>query len=94
VTAWLLAHKSSHRYPAELQFIAIDYQYQRQGLGKKLLKEISKDFKNKKINRYKVGTWAKNPDSNAFYQKSGFTFLNKQKVLGRDFNFYLSPKLK
>lgn len=88
---WLLAHSARDNCPAELLFIAVDKNYQGQGLGSKLIKKIIAEFHRNKIHQFKVGTWANNNLSNRFYVKLGFKFLYQKNVLGQIFNYYLSP---
>lgn len=90
---WLLTKPTNQKYPAELQFIAIDQKFQGQGWGTKLIRELDKNFRSSGINQYKVGAWADNNRSNNFYNKIGFKFLYKENILGKKFNYYLSPKI-
>jgi ribosomal protein S18 acetylase RimI-like enzyme len=92
-TKWILKKPKKQKYPAELQFIAVDSALQGQGWGTKLIKKLNEELKKSNINHYRVGTWASNPLSNNFYQKLGFKLLEKEKILGIDFNYYLSPKV-
>ncbi len=79
---------------AELQFIAINSKYQGRGLGTRLISELDRQFRKMGISAYKVGTWASNKQSNSFYKKLKFNFFYPDKILGEEFNFYLSKKLK
>lgn len=93
ILSWTFSNTDDN-FPAELQFIVVDSQLQNQSWGSKMIKEINSFFKGVNISRYKVGTWASNEGSNNFYKKNGFKYLISQKILGTNFNFYLSPKLK
>jgi ribosomal protein S18 acetylase RimI-like enzyme len=92
VMSWILNKSSSKKYPAELQFIALDSNYQGKGLGTKMVKELVKLFKSSNINYFKVGTKKNNLLSNKFYRKLGYKYLFSEKILGDDFNYYLSAK--
>lgn len=89
---WLF-QKDDSIYSAELIFLAIDPNYQRQGWGQKLVKETINILRKEKI-QFLVKTGFDVKQSNNFYKKNKFEYLYQKKVMGKNFNFYLSPKLK
>ena len=93
VIQWKFKPAHQNKIKPELQFIAIDPRYQGQGIGTKMLKMLSQEFKKDGINQYRVGTKAQNELSNAFYQKLGFKEFYKNSFFGDDFNYYLSPSI-
>lgn len=78
---------------AELQFIAINHNYQNRGLGKLLLSTLNREFRKENVFQYYVGTKALNQKSNIFYKKNKFKQIYSEEIFGDVFNYYLSPKL-
>lgn len=56
---------------AELVIIAVNKDYQGQGIGRKLCHELNKWFRKKDIYEYKVTTYS-DKNANKFYKKTGF----------------------
>jgi ribosomal protein S18 acetylase RimI-like enzyme len=73
---------------AELQFMAILPEFQRNGLGSTMLKILKWEFSKLGISCYKVGTKRDSQVSNQFYRKHGFRFLYSTKMFGDSFNYY------
>lgn len=89
ILIWFLTSKNNDQHPAELQFLAIFPQYQRQGLGTKLIILLKNEYLKKNITSFKVGTKADNFYSNSFYKKSGFKYLYQKSIVGEKINYYL-----
>lgn len=93
VIRWIIKPPNQNKIKPEIQFIAINPNYQNQGLGTKFINEVNKEFKNSNIKSYRVGTKTNNEKSNNFYKKLSFTKLYEDDFFGDKFNYYLSPKL-
>lgn len=81
---------SKETHHAELQFIAVSPAFQGMGLGSSLIKQLVKEFKKNHINQLHVGTKSKDPLSNKFYQKMGFTKEYSKTYFGEELNYYTS----
>lgn len=64
--------KEGNDVKSELVVIAVSNEYQRKGIGRKLLIELENKFKKRKIMRYKVSVNNKNTRANLFYKSLGF----------------------
>lgn len=78
VIAYLYAyHKKLHPsrktdYLVEIESMAVDKNFHRQGIGSKLIEEAEKWAKEKGVTRMQVGTYAKNETAINFYEKNSF----------------------
>jgi ribosomal protein S18 acetylase RimI-like enzyme len=76
---------------AELQFIALQPEFQGQKIGEALLHRLAMEFHSRSITHYLVSTKFDNTRSNNFYIKNGFTFSHVVKYFGEKLNYYISP---
>lgn len=90
IISWYLRRDKKSCYPAQLQFIAIDKNFQGKGYGTALIRKLDKQFMRQNIKKYSVGSHAENKMSNSFYKKLGFTFLTKETLFGEKFNYYVN----
>ena len=78
---------------AELLSIAIDKDFQRQGIGGKLIKEFISEMKKRKIPDFKVIVGGNLKPAINFYEKNGFEFAKKIKIhdnqLSRVYVYYV-----
>lgn len=59
---------------AELLAIAVDASMRGKGIGKQLITELEKIYRQNDVKIYKVVTWSKDQMANAFYTSCGFRF--------------------
>jgi len=76
----------SHDEP-ELLTIAVDSRYQGKGIGRKLFAQVVKEFKNRKINKFKISVYDKLA-ANGFYYKIGCRLDSSFEFLGETMNYY------
>lgn len=67
---------------AELLSIAIEKNFQRQGIGKKLIEQFISEIKKRKIKSFKVIVGENLKSAVKFYEKNGFEFVKKIKIHG------------
>ncbi len=67
---------------AELLSIAVEKEFQRQGLGAKMLEKFISEMKKRKIQGFKVIVGENLKSAIKFYEKNGFEFVKKIKVHG------------
>lgn len=72
----------------ELQLIAVDPRYQRQGLGRQLVNLLNQHFRRLGVIRYWVGTHTSDSSANAFYRRLGFVLTGQTEALGSSLNYY------
>lgn len=72
----------------ELQFIAVDPDYQRRGWGKRIVGLLHVQFRRRGITNYWVGTKASDINSNAFYEYLGFNYFGQVSLFGDVLNYY------
>lgn len=77
---------------AELQFLGVSPESQGKGFGQAIMKRLDEEFKKENISQFYVGTKARDPLSNKFYQKIGFTKEYSKTYFDDVLNYYLSPK--
>jgi ribosomal protein S18 acetylase RimI-like enzyme len=88
--SWWFFSRKINLPKAELQFIAIDNQFQSLGLGSKMLKLLEKVYAKSHIDTFSVGTKSENKASNRFYIKKNFKLFYSGFVLGDKHNYYVS----
>lgn len=79
---------SSQTKEPTLLSIAIDTDYQGQGIGSELIKSIRLEFKNRGVKRYRVEVHQANLQANKFYQKQGMIQGEQIKLYGYEWNIY------
>lgn len=85
---WWFFSRKIYLPKAELQFIAIDHQFQGIGLGSKMLELLKKVYAKDHIHIFCVGTKSQNVESNRFYVRKKFELVYSGLVLGDEFNYY------
>ncbi len=84
------ASTDEHIPETELLSICVSPQAQQGGIGGKLVNELEKELKNRKITRYKVIAGAKLNGANRFYIKNGFQLSKQITIHGNDLsNVYI-----
>lgn len=84
------ASTDEHIPETELLSICVSPQAQQGGIGGKLVNELEKELKNRKITRYKVIAGAKLNGANRFYIKNGFQLSKQITIHGKDLsNVYI-----
>ena len=68
----------------EIRYISVNPSYQRRGLGKKLIHNILKECKNKKIRRIFLEVSQKNKQALSFYDYFGFETIGIRKKYYKD----------
>lgn len=71
-----------------LELIHIQDDFQRQGIGKRLLKEVSKEIQSKKLKKLTSSCEEDNDDSHAFHKALGFEKLNSLMLPHGEEQFY------
>jgi len=78
----------------ELLSICVSLETQQGGIGCRLINELGKELRNRKINRYKVIAGANLNGANRFYIKNGFKFSKQITIHGNDLsNVYIKEIL-
>jgi|LSQX01.1.fsa_nt_gb ribosomal protein S18 acetylase RimI-like enzyme len=73
-----LQSKYKDEYPAHLHIDVLP-EYQRKGLGHKLVDTLCEHLKSKGVKGVMLTVWENNEKGQGFYKKYGFTFLEKNK---------------
>lgn len=74
---------------AELLSVAVSEESRKNGYGSRLLHDLEHWFLIRKINQYKVVTYAYDSRSNSFYHKNNFSFVRTFVHHGNSMNEYL-----
>ena len=82
-----LSYPGLKQNQAELLTIAVDRNYHKRGVGKRLLDAICKEFRRRGINSFMVSVYDRLP-ANGFYKKMGFEFEKSFEFLGERMNYY------
>ncbi len=85
-----LPNRNRHDYNAEVVYMAVKRQYQRHGVGKRLIKLAEDEFLERKINKYYLQVFTDNAKGIAFYKSIGFDVVADIKSGNR--NKYLMCK--
>ena len=59
-------------YNSEIVYMAVDHQYQRHGVGKRLIRLAEDEFLERKINKYYLQVFTDNAQGISFYKSIGF----------------------
>lgn len=71
----------------ELLTLAVTKSHQRRGIGRKLVKEATNEFKRRGINTYVISTYDRLA-ANGFYKKIGCQLIETFNFLGEKMNYY------
>lgn len=78
---------------AELFFIFVDKNYQKTGIGKRLIEKINLEFKKQGIKEYGVIVGFSNREAKKFYGKCGFNKQKKKAFIKKDREVYIKNLL-